>query len=250
MVCLTEESVELLWKLGLSDSIVGVSAWVKRPPEARKKKRVCNFLEAKIDDIQALKPDLVLGYSDIQKDMARELIGAGLNVWIGNQRSLTEILEWMLQLAGLFGVRTKGEKIVGAYWRKMEKISKVKRARKPRVYFEEWDDPMISGIRWVSEMIELCGGEDVFASRRKESLAKGRIVTVAEVLEKKPDIFLGCWCGKRLKPDAVCARLGNAMAVHELAPEVFLQPGPAPFEDGLGILSQLFDEWQVPANVV
>jgi iron complex transport system substrate-binding protein len=254
VVCLTEESVETLYLLGLEDHIVGVSAYVKRPAAAMKKKRVTAFVKANVRAIVELKPDLVLGYSDIQKEIARDLVGHGLSVWIANHRRLEDILSYVQQLANLFQKQKEGARLVEKLLRAAEGARK--RARRllsrPRVYFEEWDEPQISAITWVSEMIELAGGRDIFENLRGEPLATGRIVSRDSVKALRPDIIFSCWCGKRMKRSSFDERFAEVPAVktgwvRELEPEIFLQPGPAPFLDGLRILSDTYAEWALSA---
>ena len=252
IVCMTEESVETLYALGKEDLIVGVSAFVKRPPEAQKKKKISAFTSANIPKIQELKPDLILGFSDIQKDIARDLIGLGLNVFISNHRSLEETLNYILGLGSLVGEREKSLKLIDHYEQLMEKAFKIGNSlkNKPRVYLEEWDEPMICGISWFSELVGLCGGEDVCKSFSKGSLAKDRFVSRGYIKEQNPDIIFGCWCGKKVSISSIKEREGwdqikavKNNQVFELAPEIFLQPGPSLFVDGPSILASFFKAW-------
>jgi iron complex transport system substrate-binding protein len=252
IICLTEESVELIYLLGLEHKIVGVSAYVKRPERAQKLLKVSGFTSGNVKKIVSLAPDLVLGFSDIQKDLARELIGEGVNVFIANHRTINETLDYLLMLGRMLGAGQKTEAIVASYQGQMRQIKQrvSKHLVKPKIYFEEWDDPKICGINWVGELIELCGGEDICSEYRK-SLAKQRIVEDRYIIEKDPDIILGCWCGKKVDLDAIKRRPGWSQIkavrndwVCEVEPEIFLQPGPALFEDGINQLLGLIEKWQ------
>ena len=254
IICLTEESVETLYLLGRQDLILGVSEYVERPLEAKSLPKVSQFIRSDIDQIVKLRPDLVLGFSDIQKDIAKELIGKGLNVFITNQRSLQEILDYILMLGRLIGEEDKAKKLVQSFEKKLMevKITAKKLGHKPKVYFEEWDHPRLSGITWVSELIEVCGGENIFA-HKSGSLAKDRQVSDEEIISLNPDIIFGCWCGKKVKLENIKNRSGYESItavknneIHELPPEIFLQPGPALFIDGLNVLSQYFQKLSRP----
>src|ERR687896_1066919 len=212
IVCLTEESTETLYLLGEERRIVGISGYTVRPPRARREKpRVSAFLSAKTDKILALKPDLVVGFSDLQADIARDLAKAGLNVLIFNQRSVQQILDMILALASLVGVGDKGAALV----KKLEDgLDEIRRAgarlpKRPKVYFEEWDEPMISAIRWVSELVEIAGGEDILAEQSHSQAATGRVVSdPGFVIRKSPDLILASWCGKKFRPERVQVRPG------------------------------------------
>ena len=252
IVCMTEESVETLYAIGREDLIIGVSSFVKRPPRARKKTTISAFTHANISKIEELKPDLILGFSDIQKDIARELIGLGFNVFISNHRSLEETLSYILNLGSLVGERDKAIKLVNHYENLMEKAQLLAESLKikPKVYLEEWDSPMICGIRWFSELVEICGGQDICKNFSRGVLAKDRFIKKEHVIDQDPDIILGCWCGKKVDLSSFKQREGwkKIKAVQknqliELKPEIFLQPGPALFEDGLAILGNLFKDW-------
>ena len=253
IVCLTEETVEWLYLLGESERIVGISGFAMRPPEARREKpKVSVFTDAKIDEIKSLKPDLVLGFSDIQAQIAHDLIREGLNVWCSNQRTLAEIQSALIQLAAIVGRRSEAIEIIDGWEREMESHrNKNISLTRPRVYFEEWPDPMMSGIRWVSEAIDLVGGRDVFVERSHSSLAKGRIIENQDILEVDPEIYIGSWCGKGVKLDAVRARKGWANlscvkddALHEVKSTIILQPGPALFLEGIGALEAIVRRWR------
>ncbi|HEV3008600.1 MAG TPA: cobalamin-binding protein [Burkholderiales bacterium] len=244
IVCLTEESTETLYLLGEERRIVGISGYTVRPPRARREKpRVSAFLSARTEKILELKPDLVIGFSDLQAEIARDLTRAGLNVLIFNQRSVQEILDMILALAALVGARDKGLQLIGQLEAGLAEIRGAANrfARKPKVYFEEWDEPMISGIRWVSELIEIAGGEDVFSAQSHSQGATGRIVSDANlVIRKNPDVILGSWCGKKFRPERVAARPGwQAIAavrenqLFEIKSADILQPGPAALTDGV-----------------
>jgi len=242
IVCLTEESTETLYLLGEERRIVGISGYTVRPARARREKpRVSAFLSARTEKILELKPDLVIGFSDLQADIARDLTKAGLNVLIFNQRSVQEILDMILALASLVGAAEKGMQLVQRLESGLDEIRSKPLVRRPRVYFEEWDEPMISGIRWVSELVEIAGGEDVFSAQSHSQGATGRIIPNADlVLEKNPEVILGSWCGKKFRPERVAARPGwqAIMAVkndelHEIKSADILQPGPAALTDGV-----------------
>jgi iron complex transport system substrate-binding protein len=258
IVCLTEETTETLYLLGEDRRIVGISGYTVRPPRARKEKpRVSSFLNAKTEKILALKPDLVLGFSDLQADIARDLAKAGLNIMIFNQRSVDEILSMVLTLSSMVGAAGKGEKLV----EELEaSLASVRRAAesfpvKPKVYFEEWDEPMISGIRWVSELVEIAGGEDVFKDRSFSQSASGRIIAEAdEVVRAGPEVIIGSWCGKKFRPEKVAARPGwhaipavRDKQLHEIKSADILQPGPAALTDGVRRIHEILRESLRPA---
>jgi iron complex transport system substrate-binding protein len=244
IVCLTEESTETLYLLGEERRIVGISGYTVRPPRARREKpRVSAFLSAKTEKIVELRPDLVIGFSDLQADIARDLAKAGLNVLIFNQRSVQEILNMILALSSLVGTADKGAALVQRLEAGLDEIRKSAKTfrRRPRVYFEEWDEPMISAIRWVSELLEIAGGEDVFSAQSHSQAARGRIVADADaVVKKNPEVILGSWCGKKFRPERVAARPGwQAIAavkdnqLFEVKSADILQPGPAALTDGV-----------------
>jgi iron complex transport system substrate-binding protein len=254
IVCLTEEPTEVLYALGLEERIVGISGFTVRPPRARREKpRVSAFTSAKVGRILALEPDFVVGFSDIQADIAQELIKNGIEVWISNHRSVDGILGYVRRLGALAGAAERAE----LYARELEAhVEGVRQAastlsRRPRVYFEEWDEPLISGIRWVSELIGIAGGDDVFPERARCALGKDRILGDAgEVVRRAPDIILGSWCGKRFRPDRVAARAGwdTVPAVrdgelHEIKSPIILQPGPAALTDGLDAIHRVLRQW-------
>lgn len=241
IICLTEESVETLYLLGKERSIVGVSEYVERPAEATLLPKVTQFVRSNIEEIVNLRPTLVLGFSDIQKDIASALIGRGLNVFVTNQRSLSEVLDYIEMLGRLVGEEKKALALTHDFRLKMEDFRRKGAAlpRRPLVYFEEWDQPRLSGITWVSELIEICGGTNIF-SDHAGALAKDREVKDELVIERSPEIIFGCWCGKPVKTEKIAARKGYESVpavqknfIWELSPAVFLQPGPALFVDGL-----------------
>jgi iron complex transport system substrate-binding protein len=244
IVCLTEESTETLYRLGEERRIVGISGYTVRPARARREKpRVSAFLSARTEKILELKPDLVVGFSDLQADIARDLAKAGLNVLLFNQRSVQEILDTILALACIVGAKEKGEALVAELEAGLEEVrAGAKRfPRRPRVYFEEWDEPMISAIRWVSELVEIAGGEDVFSALSRSQAASGRVVSdPMRVVEKDPEVIIGSWCGKKFRPERVAARPGwHAIAavrenrLFEIKSADILQPGPAALGDGV-----------------
>ncbi|RMH35948.1 MAG: cobalamin-binding protein [Deltaproteobacteria bacterium] len=249
IVCLTEEPTEVLYLLGEGDRVVGISAYTVRPPEARRAKPVVSaFAGASVDKIRALKPDLVIGFSDIQADLARALIAANLQVLIFNQRSVQEILDVIVDIGSLVHKREQAEALVAGYIRRLEAATRrgAKRSYRPKVYFEEWDAPTICGIRWISELIEIAGGIDVFAERAHRRSARDRQVTVEDIARRAPDVILASWCGKPFDADALARRPGMrsvpAVAhdrVHEIPAEVILQPGPACLTDGLARIEAL-----------
>ena len=254
IVCLTEETTETLYLLGEERRIVGISGYTVRPPRARREKpRVSAFLSAKNEKILELKPDLVLGFSDLQADILRDLAKAGLNVLIFNQRSVQEILDFIQLLSSLVGVPEKGAKLVSEF---EDNLRAIRRAsdqfkKKPRVYFEEWDQPMISGIRWVSELVGIAGGEDVFSDLSHSHAAAGRVIAdPGKVIEKRPDIILGSWCGKKFRPERVAARAGwhaipavKEQQLHEIKSADILQPGPAALTDGVRRIHAILANW-------
>ena len=243
LVCLTEETVETLYLLGEQDRIVGVSGYAVRPPEVRREKpRVSSFMSADIPKILALEPDLVLAFSDLQGPIAAELASAGIAVHLFNQRSLAGIFTMMRTLGALVGCSEKANDLATSLERRVETIRAETSPQfsRPRVYFEEWDDPLITGIGWVSELIEVAGGEDIFAERGREPSAKHRIVKAEDVLARAPDIILASWCGKKVRPEKIRDREGwriipavQGDRIFEIKSPIILQPGPAALTDGL-----------------
>ena len=245
IVCLTEETTETLYLLGQGDRIVGVSGYTVRPPEARLKPKVSAFINAKFDKIVALEPDLVLAFSDLQADLVAELIRRGLPVVTFNQRSVAEILQMIRMLGGLVGCQPEAEALADRLAAGLDEIraSAARFAKRPRVFFEEWDDPLISGIRWVEELVEIAGGDPIFPSSRRCGLAKDRIVDPAEVARRDPEVIFASWCGKKMKKATILGRPGwdRVAAVRddrifEIKSTYILQPGPAALTDGVAQL--------------
>ena len=254
IVCLTEEPTEILYRIGQEDRIVGISGFTVRPPRARKEKpKVSAFLTAKIDRILELEPDLALGFSDIQADIAAQLIRRGVEVHIFNHRSVSGILRTVKAVAALAGCAGKGERLAAELEAGLDRVREraATLPRRPRVYFEEWYDPLISGIRWVSELIELAGGDDCFPEFRAGSLAKDRIIAdPAEVVRRAPDVIIGSWCGRKFRPERVTGRDGWAQIpavahghVHEIKSALILQPGPAALTDGVEAIQRIIGDW-------
>ena len=254
IVCLTEETTETLYLLGRQDRIVGISGYTVRPPQARKEKpKVSAFISAKIDKILALEPDLVLGFSDMQADIAAQLIRAGVQVHVFNQRTVAGIFEMIRTLGALADAEDGARGLIAAF---RDGLADIRRdaaslPRRPRVYFEEWDDPMISGIGWVSELIALAGGEDCFAELALAPSATERIVADGTaVVRRAPDIVIGSWCGKKFRPEKVRARPGwHAVPairdghLYEIKSCDILQPGPAALTDGARQIAAIFRQW-------
>jgi iron complex transport system substrate-binding protein len=253
IVCLTEETVETLYLLGEQDRIVGISGYVVRPPQARREKpRVSAFTSAKIDKILALKPDLVLTFSDLQADIAADLIRRGVAVHAFNQRSIAGILDMIRMVGAMVDatecaghlVATLEERLAEARYRATSL------QKRPKIFFEEWDDPLISGIGWVSELVGITGGIDVFADRAGQAAAKNRVVTVDEVIARKPDLVIGSWCGKKFRRERVMGRPGfdkvpavQCQDLYEIKSSLILQPGPAALTDGLAELQDIIERW-------
>ena len=254
IVCLTEEPTEVLYALGEQRRIVGISGFTVRPPEARHEKpRVSAFTSAKVDRILALRPDLAIGFSDMQADIAQALIKAGVEVWIANHRSVAGILGYVRRLGAMVGAARKGE----AYAATIEAHVEAVRARaatlprRPRVYFEEWDEPRISAIAWVSELVGIAGGDDILPELAACPMGRDRIVADdARIIDRAPDLVIGSWCGKKFRPAQVAARAGWADVpavrdgeLHEVKSPLILQPGPAALTDGLDALAHIVEGW-------
>ena len=242
IICLTEETTETLYLLGEQDRIVGVSGYTVRPPEARQKPKVSAYINAKFDKILELKPDLVFAFSDLQADIAAELIRRGVTVFTFNQRSVGEILEMILTIGRIVGNTAKAEQLITTLQSEMDAIaaSAARFPHRPRVLFEEWYDPLISGIRWVDELIEIAGGDSVFPELRRHQGAKDRIVNPADVIERDPQVIIGSWCGRQVKKNLIRAREGWATIsavredqLYEIKSAYILQPGPAALTEGL-----------------
>jgi iron complex transport system substrate-binding protein len=260
IVCLTEETTETLYLLGEESRIVGISGFTVRPPRARREKpRVSAFTSAKIDRIIALKPDLVLGFSDLQADIAAQLIRAGIAVHVFNQRSVAAILQMIAVLGGIVGCEARAAALVEKLESQVDRIRREAAgfARRPRVYFEEWDEPPISCIQWVSELIGIAGGDDCFPELAREPLGKNRIIAdPLEVPRRAPEVIFGSWCGKKFRPEQVAARAGwnDVPAVrgghlYEIKSSIILQPGPAALTDGLAALHAHLARWVSASGV-
>ena len=258
IVCLTEETTEWLYLLGQESRIVGISGYTVRPRRAREEKpKVSAFLTAKIDKILALEPDCVFGFSDLQADIAAALIRAGVQVTVFNQRSIHEIFSMLYQVAAMVGCADEGQRRIELMRTNLKDIELAMHAleatgsRRPRVFFEEWDEPHISAIRWVSELLGIAGGDDVFPELATESLGKNRIIADgAEIVRRKPDIIIGSWCGKKFRAEKVAARPGWADVpavktghLFEIKSVDILQPGPAALTDGVAQMHRIVSSW-------
>src|SRR5689334_14208390 len=250
IICLTEETTETLYLLGEQDRIVGVSGYTVRPPEARQKPKVSAYINAKFDKIISLKPDLVFAFSDLQADIAAELIRRGVTVFAFNQRSIVEILEMILTIGRIVGSADKAMQLVTTLQNDLDAIgeSASRLPYRPRVLFEEWYDPLISGIRWVDELVEVAGGDSLFPELRECQSAKDRIVDPATVVERDPQVIIGSWCGRQVKKDLIRAREGWAGIsavrndqIYEIKSAYILQPGPAALTEGLHQLHAIIE---------
>ncbi|MBW0433053.1 cobalamin-binding protein [Leptospira yasudae] len=248
IICLTEETTELLYMLGEEDRIVGISAYTVRPLRAKEEKpKVSAFINGNVKRIKDLHPDLVVGFSDIQANLAKDLIAEGLNVLVTNQRTLDEILDTMLLFGSIVGKGKETQTLVDGWKSKLERIkNENKSENRPNVFFQEWDEPIITGISWVSELIEIAGGKDCFAELQTKSLAKDRIITADAVAAFNPDVYIGSWCGKPMNfewvqnhPEWQATNAIIHRKVYELDPSIILQPGPALFEEGIDQLVKL-----------
>jgi iron complex transport system substrate-binding protein len=256
IVCLTEEPTEVLYALGEQHRIVGISGFTVRPARARQEKpRVSAFTSAKLERILELRPDLAIGFSDMQADIAQALIKAGIEVWISNHRSVEGILGYVQRLGALVGVPEQAQAYADALRAHVDAVREraARLPRRPRVYFEEWDEPQISAIRWVSELVGVAGGDDIFPARAAASLGRERIVAdPQEVVAAAPDLIIGSWCGKKFRPEKVTARAGweaipavRDGELHEIKSPLILQPGPAALTDGLDALQAIISGWTV-----
>lgn len=248
LVCMTEETTEILYRIGAGELVVGVSGYTVRPKEARKKPRVSSFLDANFERILDLKPDLVLGFSDLQADLGRELCKRGVPVYLFNQRSLAEILQTVRVVAALVGRAEAGEALARELSANLERHAERAAAlpRRPRIFFEEWHEPLISGIRWCSELIEVVGGVDICAESRAHQAAQGRIYPPEEIARRDPEAVVASWCGRKAKPEKIRARPGwatvSAVAndqLYEIKSTFILQPGPAALTDGIDQLAKI-----------
>lgn len=242
IVCLTDETTETLYLLGEQDRVVGISAYASRPPEARTKPRVAAFKDANFNKILDLKPDLVLTFSDVQAEITRQLVRRGVTVLNFNQRSVAEIFEMITLLARIVGKPAEGAVLMESLKRGLDEVAASAKTfpRRPRVFFEEWNDPLIGGIAWVEELLELAGGEPVFPELRRCGKAQDRVVDAAEVIARNPDVILASWCGKRVRKETIVARPGwDAISavrnghVYEIPSTCILQPGPAALTEGV-----------------
>ena len=248
IVCLTEETTETLYLLGQGDRIVGVSGYTVRPPEARLKPKVSAFINAKFDRIEALKPDLVLAFSDLQADLCAELVRRGMNVVVFNQRSVAEILQMIAMLGGLIGCQPQAEQLADRLAADLERVREAaaRLPRRLRVFFEEWDEPLISGIRWVEELVAIAGGAPIFPELASAGLARNRIVDPLEVARRDPQVIFASWCGKKVKKAAIRSRPGwdatSAVRddrIFEIKSTYILQPGPASLTEGVQQMHQI-----------
>jgi iron complex transport system substrate-binding protein len=242
IVCLTEETTETLYLLGEGERVVGISGYTVRPPEAREKPKVSSFLHARYEKIEALQPDLILAFSDLQAEITNDLVKRGYPVFTFNQRSISEILQMIRVLAGIVGVAAKGEALAASLERGLDDIRERAAAlpHRPKVFFEEWYDPLISGIRWTEELVRIAGGEPIFPELEHASLAKDRIVSSEQVIARQPDIIIGSWCGKPVRAARIAARAGwDAVPavrnghIYEVKSTYILQPGPAALTEGV-----------------
>lgn len=259
IVCLTTETVEVLYALGEQDRIAGISGYTVKPPQARKEKpKVFAFTSGDLDKILAVQPDLVFSFSNLQADIAQQLIKAGVPVYAFNQRSVDDILAMIETVGRLVGAETRALALVAELEGVIAatRVQAAKLKRRPKVFFEEWDEPPISAIRWVSELIAIAGGEDVFAELASCQSAKERIIAdPLEIVRRAPDMIIGSWCGKHFRPEKVAARPGweacPAVArqqIHEIKSAIILNPGPVAIREGLPALADLFEKWAEEVN--
>ena len=250
IVCLTEETTETLYLLGEGERVVGISGYTVRPPEARAKPKVSSFLRAKYDRIESLNPDLVLAFSDLQAEITTELVKRGVPVFTFNQRSVAEILQMIRVLGGIIGVQPRAEALADRLEAGLREVrdAAASRPARPRVYFEEWDQPLISGIQWVEELVEIAGGEPVFLDLRHARLARDRIVSSERVIAAAPDVIIASWCGKPVRRERIESRPGwdgipavKNGQIHEIKSTYILQPGPAALTEGVKRLSAILD---------
>jgi iron complex transport system substrate-binding protein len=248
IVCLTEETTETLYLLGEGDRVVGISGYTVRPPEARQKPKVSSFLHARYEKIESLNPDLILAFSDLQADITTDLVKRGYPVYTFNQRSVGEILQMIRVLGAIVGAASKGDALATELEAGLARIREnaAQLPRRPRVFFEEWDDPLISGIRWVDELIEIAGGDPIFPDLRRFKLAKDRIVTHERVIAAAPDVIIGSWCGKPVRKERIAQRADwhavpavKNQQIYEVKSTYILQPGPAALTEGVKQLHEI-----------
>lgn len=247
IVCLTEETTETLYLLGEGRRVVGISGYTLRPPEARTKPKVSSFISARFDKIEALEPDLILTFSDLQAELASELVKRGLPVFAFNQRSVADVLQMIRILAGIVGCESKGNALVTELESGLERIRMAgsRLAKRPKVFFEEWPEPLISGIQWVEELVEIAGGEPIFPELKNKRLAKDRIVQPNEVRRREPDVILASWCGKKMKKATIVSRPGWSEVpavrrdqIYDIPSTFILQPGPAALTEGIRLVHE------------
>lgn len=248
IVCLTEETTETLYLLGEGERVVGISGYTVRPPEAREKLKVSSFLHARYEKIESLRPDLILAFSDLQADITLDLVRKGYQVFTFNQRSVAEILQMIRMLAGMIGVQEKGEALAARLAKGLDDIRERAAAlpRRPRVFFEEWYDPLISGIRWTEELVTIAGGDPIFPELADAGLAQDRIVTNDQVIDRAPEVIIGSWCGKPVRKERIQSRPGwDAIPavkhdqIYEVKSTYILQPGPAALTDGVAQIERI-----------
>ena len=256
IVCLTEETTETLYLIGEGDRVVGISGYTVRPPEARQKPKVSSFLHARYEKIDSLAPDLILAFSDLQSDITNDLVKRGYPVFTFNQRSVSEILQMIRILGGIVGAPEKATALAGELQHGLDRIraTAARATRRPRVYFEEWDNPLISGIQWVEELIEVAGGDPVFPHLRRAKLAPNRIVTSEQVIAAAPDVIIGSWCGKPVRKEKIAARPGWDQIpavrdghIYEVKSTYILQPGPASLTEGVAQIYRILAAWAAAA---
>ncbi len=248
IVCLTEETTETLYLLGEGERVVGISGYTVRPPEAREKLKVSSFLHARYEKIESLRPDLILAFSDLQADITLDLVRKGYQVFTFNQRSVAEILQMIRMLAGMIGVQEKGEALAARLEKGLDDVREraATLPRRPRVFFEEWYDPLISGIQWTEELVAIAGGDPIFPELAQAGLARDRIVSGEQVIERAPDVIIGSWCGKPVRKERITSRRGwDAVPavkndqIYEVKSTFILQPGPAALTEGVAQLERI-----------
>src|SRR5687768_1728103 len=248
IVCLTEATTETLYLLGEGDRVVGISGYTVRPPEARQKPKVSSFLHARYEKIEALQPDLILAFSDLQAEITNDLVKRGYPVFTFNQRSVAEILQMIRVLAGIVGVAAKGDALVASLERGLDEIREraATLTHRPKVFFEEWYDPLISGIRWTEELVSIAGGDPIFPELEHASLAKDRIVSSEHVIDRAPDVIIGSWCGKPVREERIRSRPGwhdvpayRNSHDYEVKSTYLLQTSPAALTEGVSQLEKI-----------